>query len=136
MSADAVQLKTVFNEILSNAEEAIPSAGKIEIEIDTDCGNQEGVLHDTNHSSKAFMCIKVHDTGAGMDEEILQHIFEPFYSNKFTGRGLGMAAAFGIVKNHGGTIRVESTPGRGTGVFVFLPVREESSDMQKISPQV
>ena len=62
-----------------------------------------------------------------MDKTTLQHIFEPFYTSKFQGRGLGMAATYGIVKNHGGWVGVDSTPGTGTRVQIYFPVNSHRS---------
>jgi len=66
-----------------------------------------------------FVCIE--DDGAGMNEEVLQRIFEPFFTTKIYGRGLGMAAAYGVIKNHDGFITVESKETWGTKVFIYLP---------------
>jgi signal transduction histidine kinase len=72
----------------------------------------------------AYVCLEVADNGAGMDPAVLARIFEPFYSTKFTGRGLGLPAVLGIVRSHHGTLKVKSAPGRGTTFRVFLPLKQ------------
>jgi two-component system, cell cycle sensor histidine kinase and response regulator CckA len=62
------------------------------------------------------------DTGSGIPSEILEHIFGPFYTTHFQGRGSGMAVVYGIVKEHKGWINVASQPGKGTVVAIYLPV--------------
>jgi signal transduction histidine kinase len=66
-----------------------------------------------------FICVE--DNGAGMKSETLQRIFEPFFTTKIYGRGLGMAAASGIIRNHDGFITVDSEQGKGTRVVIYLP---------------
>jgi signal transduction histidine kinase len=68
--------------------------------------------------------LTITDTGTGMTQEALDHLFEPFFTTKQAGKGtgLGLSIVYGIVKQSGGQIRVESTPGRGTSVMIFLPV--------------
>jgi signal transduction histidine kinase len=72
------------------------------------------------------LCLRVRDTGPGITPEHLQHVFEPFFTTKDVGEGtgLGLAVAYGIIREHGGWIAVESRIGRGTTFSVFLPTPE------------
>ena len=72
--------------------------------------------------------IKVIDDGCGMGAETINRIFDPFFTSKFTGRGLGMSVAHGIVKGHGGAITVQSEPGKGTTIAVYFPVSHETGN--------
>jgi len=69
--------------------------------------------------------LRVSDTGAGMRKDVLQRVFEPFYTTRERGTGLGLAIVRRIVENHGGRVRLESEPGRGTSVAVWLSSRPE-----------
>ncbi|HCF57178.1 MAG TPA: hypothetical protein DFS52_04160 [Myxococcales bacterium] len=86
---------------------------------------QRAFLDQTQHEGElpegTYVCLTVSDTGQGMSEEILPKIYEPFFTTRFSGRGLGLAAALGIVRAHRGAIDIASQPGRGTVVKVLLP---------------
>jgi two-component system cell cycle sensor histidine kinase/response regulator CckA len=121
--ADPTQLRQVVLNLVTNARDAIgPRAGSLSIRA-------RAVQHDgtpdrddeLTASSGAYVAIDVADDGLGMDAETRRHIFEPFYTTKRTGHGLGLAAVLGIVRAHGGGVRVVSKPGTGTTFTVLWP---------------
>ena len=121
VEADVTQLHMVFAALMRNAVEAIDGPGKIQIKTHRAAISHEMAISYPGLHPGDYSCMIVTDTGDGMDEHTLRRIFEPFFTTKFPGRGLGMAAAYGIVKSHGGWIGVESTIGQGTRVFLYLP---------------
>jgi signal transduction histidine kinase len=134
IEVDVVQLQMVVAAIVNNADEAITSDGSIRIATE-----QISLSESASESTEApaldldpgyYACITIKDSGQGMDQEMQRRIFDPFYSTKFEGRGLNMAAVYSIVKNHGGNIAVSSRIGHGTRVRIFLPLIETSSDEQ------
>lgn len=121
IKADASQLRMILSEVLLNAVEAVQDRGNISIvtaekEIDqTFSANHPGLRPGT------YVCLIVKDNGKGMDKQTKSKIFEPFFTTKFHGRGLGMSAVYGIVKNHDGYIHVDSVPAKGSKVCVLIP---------------
>jgi len=121
VKADRTQMQMVLSGILNNASEALDGAGKIRISI------REETIHEGSAKTKPelepgrYVCLTVEDEGQGMTDETKKRIFDPFFTTKFHGRGLGMAAAYGIVRNHGGGIYVDSKLGKGTKVHIYLP---------------
>jgi len=127
VSADSLQLRRVLAEVIDNAEEAVGEDGRIDVSLRTREIDAEQASQQPGLQPGQYVCLSVHDNGPGMDKEILSHIFEPFFTTHSPGRGMGMAAVYGIVKNHGGWIGVDSRKGEGATVRIYLPVLQEVS---------
>ena len=124
IKADHTQMQMVLSAILANSNEAIEDEGLIRItagnkDLDEDFTKQHPGL-----KPGYYVCLTIEDDGNGMDEETKSRIFEPFFTTKFQGRGMGMAAVYGIVKNHDGWISVDSELGKGTVAKIYLPAIE------------
>jgi signal transduction histidine kinase/ActR/RegA family two-component response regulator len=123
--ADPAQIRQVIVNLLLNAGEAIgKGTGEITVSTRTmtlDSKRAARLKGAASLPGGTYVCIEVADTGPGMVPEVLNRVFEPFFTTRFLGRGLGLPAALGIVRSHGGGIEIESAPGRGTCVRVFLP---------------
>jgi two-component system, cell cycle sensor histidine kinase and response regulator CckA len=131
--ADKEQLIQVFDAVLQNAKEA-STKSDAEIQILTGIMNcdstylaKSAMSHPVQPGS--FVYIDVQDFGCGMDGPTQNRIFDPFFSTKFTGRGLGMAAAMGILRAHAGAIVVKSRPNHGTTIRVLLPMKAPSPNL-------
>jgi two-component system cell cycle sensor histidine kinase/response regulator CckA len=121
VEADPVQIGQVVTNLFINAGEAIPGSGRVMVKtLAVDLAPEE-VADKPGLAPGPNVIIEVADTGTGIDAAALPRIFEPFFSTKFQGRGLGLAAAYGIVKNHRGYIAVDSTLGKGTRIRIYLP---------------
>jgi PAS domain S-box-containing protein len=124
--ADKGQLEQVLMNLCVNARDAMPRGGVLSIA--TACVNVDVTSRAAHQlgTTGRYAKITVTDTGSGMDEETLKHLFEPFYTTKdlSRGTGLGLATVYGIVKQHDGTIEVTSTPGQGTTFDLYLPAIE------------
>jgi PAS domain S-box-containing protein len=123
--ADVAQIQMVISAVINNASEAIDRSGHIQIVMKTKKVDENYALGHPGLKAGDYVLFVVEDDGKGMDEETLSRIFEPFFTTKFQGRGLDMAATYGIVKNHGGWIGVETKLGEGTIVSIFLPAIEK-----------
>jgi CheY-like chemotaxis protein len=129
-------MQMVFAAVLTNASEAIEGQGSIRIatqniHIDDSISQIYPEL-----SPGRYVSLEIEDSGKGMDEKTRQRLFDPFYTTKFQGRGLGMAAVFGIIRNHGGWIKVDSELGRGTQITVFLPVADDIQLQEKMNAEL
>lgn len=121
IDGDADQLDAVFTSLILNAREAMPQGGTLSFEVVREHPDAHFPFGAVEHPERFAHCI-VRDTGCGMSEELLQHIFEPLFTTKRNGTGLGLAVAHQVVQRHGGEIFVESTVGEGTAFHLFLPL--------------
>ncbi len=116
---DENQIGQVIDNIVINANQAMPLGGKISVSADN---IHFPVLPGSDPEKTGnFIKISIADQGIGMPKEIVSRIFDPFFSTKQTGHGLGLATVFSIVKKHNGWIDVESEPGKGSTFHVYLP---------------
>lgn len=125
VEADPTQVRQVIMNLLVNASEAIGDAyGEVTVRtrvVDVAASDLAEAAVGSDAQPGTYVALEVDDTGSGMDSTTARRIFEPFFSTKFTGRGLGLAAVLGIVRSHHGAIRVCSEVGRGTQFQVLLP---------------
>jgi PAS domain S-box-containing protein len=129
IEADAGQLRQVILNLAGNASEALgDQPGEIRVStglIWVEGGELPSLKTGRIMPAGLYVWLEVADTGAGMDRATLDRIFDPFFSTKFTGRGLGLAAVLGIVRAHRGSITVASEPGKGSTFRVFFPALDE-----------
>ncbi len=128
VSGDAGQLENAFLNMGLNARDALPSGGTMTFSVGQVLINQD-YCDNLPYELQAgrFVKVTLSDDGTGMSKEVMEHIFEPFFTTKSVGEGTGMglAAVYGTVKNHGGSIEVESQPGQGTVFTILLPAVED-----------
>jgi PAS domain S-box-containing protein len=121
---DPTQLQSAILNLAINARDAMPEGGTLRIATDVlDLKESDELCAREEMPPGRYVQIEVADTGTGMDEETQRRIFEPFFTTKPMGKGTGMglAAVYGTVKNHGGTIGVKSDPGSGSAFAILLP---------------
>ncbi len=135
---DSAQIREVVSALFDNALEALEGrAGTVTISTGVEQFDR-AFLSDAHLADGleegAYVSIRVADTGTGMDEATKKKIFDPFFSTRFTGRGLGLAATLGIVRGHGGTMHVDTDLGTGTTVTALFPIslnRQEGEEQSK-----
>jgi PAS domain S-box-containing protein len=130
VEADPTQLRQVVMNLLLNASEALgerPGRITVRTAVARDAQPPRGGVAIEGHPPPGpLVALEVEDTGCGMDDATVSRIFDPFFTTKFMGRGLGLAAVMGIVRQHHGVIQVRSAPGEGTTMRVLLPPASEA----------
>jgi CheY-like chemotaxis protein len=124
IQADPGQIEQVILNLAVNARDAMPKGGELSIETSRVHASRERWLTKNDMNKGWWVRVRVGDTGHGMSQEVLKHIFEPFYTTKEKGKGtgLGLATVYGIVKQNGGQITVQSKRNRGTKFDIFFPI--------------
>jgi len=123
-SIDRNQIGQVIENIIVNAQQAMPEGGIIEVSA------QNLTVHEKNCQPLPpgeYVRISVKDHGIGIPKELLPRIFDPFFTTKTKGHGLGLATCYSIIKRHGGCIDVESAPGKGSTVHILLPASSDAA---------
>jgi PAS domain S-box-containing protein len=136
VEVDRSQIEQVMVNLYLNAWQAMGHGGTIRVKI-------ENVLLDNNFvkpyeaAPGKYVRVSVADTGTGMDEETQKRVFEPFFTTRSMGRGTGMglASAFGIVKNHNGIIKFTSSPGNGTTFYIYLPATNHNIEQEHVAKE-
>jgi two-component system cell cycle sensor histidine kinase/response regulator CckA len=140
VSADRGQINQAFTNIFVNAFEAMEKKEGGRLTVETKNIRIDKALEcrpfAQEHPAGDYVYIRIEDTGMGMSEEIRKKVFEPFFSTKFLGRGLGLAAAAGIIHKHGGCISLESELDKGTVVHVYLPQAKGKAEAEKTERKI
>ena len=136
VEVDRAQIEQVLLNLYVNAWQAMPGGGQLFLATENVTIGPEA-SRSNNLNSGRYVKITVADTGEGIDETIRQRIFDPFFTTRELGRGtgLGLASAYGIIKNHGGVISVSSVKGGGTTFSIFLPASTKPASEEKPGKQ-
>ena len=132
---DREGLETVLFQLVVNARDAMPNGGRLTIEVKGTEGSSHLGRSLTADTACHQILIQISDTGTGMSLDTQAHMFEPLFSTKETNIGLGLTAVFGIVKQNGGRLEVDSRPGQGTVVRVVFPAVQAAEAREELIPK-
>jgi PAS domain S-box-containing protein len=134
VSGDPTQLEQVLLNLCVNARDAMPEGGSLTLSAENIILDEHDALLNPGEKAGAYVILFVEDNGIGMPQHIIDKIFDPFFTTKELGKGtgLGLSTSLGIVKSHGGFIRVRSEPGTGTTFAVYLPALADSQSAAEI----
>ena len=132
-NVDPSQFEAAVMNLVVNARDATPPGGGIRVESRA-CGLRSGEVADALAGD--YICVAVHDTGAGMDPAVAARVFEPFFTTKEPGRGtgLGLSQVSGFARQSGGAVAVETAPGKGTTLRIYLPLADGAAEASADKP--
>jgi two-component system NtrC family sensor kinase len=133
VKADINQIEQILMNLATNARDAMPDGGKLTIELSRAELDDTSIREFGFGKAGTYALIAVNDNGQGIDANTQQHIFEPYFTTKELGKGtgLGLSIVYGIVKQHGGYITVNSVEGKGTKFRVFIPLLEQNREFDQ-----
>jgi len=132
---DPGELDQVIMNLVVNSHDAMSNGGELIVSA-TNVSGQPSATSDQEQIAESGddVCLAISDTGSGMDEETQSRLFEPFFTSKETGSGLGLATVYGIVERCKGRIEVESRVGAGTTMKIFLPATDKEVEYEQVAP--
>jgi PAS domain S-box-containing protein len=134
VNGDSNQLQQIFTNLVLNARDAMPTGGIVTIDVRREAADAKLPFGAIAHPER-YAHFTLRDDGCGMTPETLRHIFEPLFTTKKNGTGLGLPVAHQVVQRHEGEMFVESTPGEGTAFHIFLPLAEDAAELRVIEPE-
>ncbi|GAA0254896.1 hybrid sensor histidine kinase/response regulator [Rhodanobacter caeni] len=131
--ADSNQLESALLNLAINARDAMPHGGELTVETSMADLDQARVAAEPDMQAGRYVAIAVTDTGVGMTRDMLDKVFEPFYTTKPIGQGtgLGLSMIYGFARQSGGEVRIQSEPGRGTTVTLYLPANDDAAGLEQ-----
>ena len=134
LTCNASQINQVINNLIINAKEAMPQGGKLSVSASNLVVSEENRV--ANLPFGRYVKIDISDEGFGIPREIIDKIFDPYFSTKERGTGLGLSTAYGIIRRHGGTIEVASEVGKGSTFSLYLPAASLKKALDEVETKV